>query len=375
MARSIYFYTDSASFGGAERALLMLVEGFNRRQWSPTLLLDAGSPVDEIAGHARAVPTEVVDKMPLGLTGARRVPVLAARLRRVRPDVFHAHMSWPLAAKYALTAAVLARIPAVVATIHLVPPFEPDRSNLLQLRALSTGIGRYIAVSHDIASQLKERFHLPASKIEVVHNGVELDRFAVTAPPGLRDELGGGNRRSIVLTCARLDRQKGLETLLQAAVEVPEATFVLAGDGPERDALQARALALGIADRVRFLGHRDDVPQLLAASDVFALPSLFEGTPLSILEAMAARRAIVASAVGGTIELLEPNRTGVLVPPADPAALAVEMRRLLGEPRIREALGAAAYQRARQEFAVETMTARVIRVYLQLLEDSRRCDV
>jgi glycosyltransferase involved in cell wall biosynthesis len=375
VARSICFYTDSVSFGGAERALLMLIDGLDRRRWRPVLLLDAGSAVDEIAVHAPGVPTEVVERLPLGLTGARRAPRLAARLHRERPDVFHAHLSWPLAAKFALAAAVLARVPAIVATIHLAPPFQPSRSSLLQLRVLSAGIGRYIAVSHDIALQLKERFHLPANKIEVVHNGVALDRFAVAAPPGLRDELGGEDGRCIVLTCARLDAQKGHETLLRAAVDVPEATFVLAGEGPERDRLEARALELGISDRVRFVGHRDDIPQLLAASDVFALPSLFEGTPLSILEAMAARRAIVACAVGGTTELLAPDRTGLLVPPADPAALAAQLRRVLRDPGLRHALGAAAYERVQQHFTIETMTTRVTRIYLQLLEASHRRDV
>jgi glycosyltransferase involved in cell wall biosynthesis len=377
VARSICFYTDSASFGGAEQALLMLAGGLDRRRWTPSLLLDAGSAVDEIAARAQAaeLPTHVVEAMPLGLSGARRVPSLAARLRGQRPDVFHAHLSWPLAAKYALAAAVVARVPAIVATVQLVPDFEVDRSSLLQLRALSAGIGRYIAVSHEIAALLEQRFRLPARKIEVVHNAVRLEQFALTAPPRLHEGLGGRPGRAIVLTCARLHPQKGHDTLLRAAAEVPDATFVLAGDGPERGALEARALELGVADRVRFLGHRDDVAQLLAATDVFALPSLYEGSSLSILEAMAARRAIVASAIGGTTELLEPDRTGVLVPPGDPTALAVQLRRLLRDPQLRAALGTAAYQRVKQEFTAENMTARVTRIYGQLLERRRTGDV
>lgn len=374
MARSIYFYTDSPSFGGAEQALFTLAGSLDRREWSPNLLLDGSSAVAQLTAHADAVdlPVRVIRPMPLGLTGARRVPQLVTLLRRDRPHIFHAHLSWPLATKYALAAAVLARVPAVVATIQLVPSFDLDRSSLLQLRALSKGIGRYIAVSHDIATLLVERFGLPARKIEVVHNAVDVKRFAVAAPPGLRQELAGLDGRPIVLTCARLDPQKGHETLFKAAVEVPDAVFVLAGEGDEREALVNRAAELGVAHRIRFLGQRDDIPELLAACDVFALPSLYEGSSLAVLEAMAARRAVVSSAIGGTRELVDEELTGVLVPPGDASALAEALRRLLEDPALRETLGSKAQERVRRDFAAEPMTARVTDIYRRLLGDALR---
>lgn len=367
MPRSIFFYTDSASFGGAEQSMLTLAEGLDRGVWQPTLLIDGGAAVDELRTRAIAVdmPARVVPAMPLGPAGARGVPAFARSLGRHRPDVFHAHLSWPLAAKYALMGAVLARLPAV-ATVQLVPDFHPDRATLAQLRALSVGMGRYIAVSGQIAGLLVERFGVPASKVEVIYNAIRLERFRAPARPDLRASLLGDGR-ALVLTCARLDAQKGLRTLLQAAVEFPDTTFALAGEGPERAALEAYAGELGVAGRVRFLGHRDDIPELLAACDVFALPSLYEGSPVSVLEAMAAGRAVVSSDIGGTNEVVENGRTGVLVAPRDPAALAGALRRVLDEPALRDRLAEQGYARVTREFTAQAMADRVTGVYERVL--------
>ncbi|MGN6167549.1 MAG: glycosyltransferase [Solirubrobacteraceae bacterium] len=370
MARSIYFYTDSREFGGAERALLLLIENLDLVAWRPTLLLDhvpGGTAIAEEAS-ALGIPVRSIAPMPLGIVGARRAPHLARLLRATRPDVFHAHLSWPLAAKYPLIAAVAARLPAVVATVHLIPEFRLDRSNFLQLRALAMGVGRYIAVSRNIATELRQRFRWPPHKIEVIHNGVRIDRYRVVAPPELRASLTDGRDWPIALTCARLDPQKCHAALLRAAADVPDTVFVFAGEGPQRSALQRQAVELGIADRVRFLGFRADVPQLLAAADVFALPSAYEGSPLAVLEAMAAARPVVGSAIGGTDELINDGVTGLLVRPGDHSALVQALARLVSDPELRRTLGRRAQKRAVSEFEAEAMARRVMRVYDKLLE-------
>ena len=373
MARSIYLYTDSRVLGGAEHALLMLIGALDRHAWRPTLLLGGGEAA-AVAEEARRLDADVrqIAPMPLGLEGARRVPGLVRLLRAERPAVFHAHLSWPLAAKYALAAAVIARVPAVLATVQLIPEFEPGRSSLIQLRALAAGVDRYIAVSRDIAAALVERFGCPASKIEVVHNAVEPGRFASPAPPGLREHLTGERDRPVVLTCARLHEQKGHRTLLRAATEVPEAVFALAGEGSERTALESLAGELGVSDRILFLGARTDIPDLLAACDAFALPSLYEGSSLAILEAMAAGRPVVASAIGGTDELIDDGQTGLLVPPKDPEALAAALRRLLADQTLRTSLAGRAREVVESRFARESMARRVERIYEELLADTSR---
>ncbi|HET8565960.1 MAG TPA: glycosyltransferase [Solirubrobacterales bacterium] len=370
MARSTFFYTDSHVFGGAENAMLMLLESLDREAWQPTLLLEDAAGVEPIRERAEAagIPVQMVPPMPLGLAGAGQLPALRRLLRRARPDVFHAHMSSPMAAKWGLTGAVLAGVRAVVGTVHVVSQYVPDRSTRLQLRLLAGRVDRYIAVSRGIAAELVEGYGWPAARIEVVHNGVEVERFGGKAPPGLREELGAGDR-PLVFTSARLSEQKGLPVLLEAASEVPEAVFALAGEGPERARLEGLAERLGVAERVRFLGRREDVPELLAACDVFALPSLYEGTSLAVLEAMAARRAVVSSAIAGTEELIEDGRSGLLVPAGDAGALAGALRRLLGDSGLREQLAEHARQRVEREFTRVRLAARVGAVYRELLGD------
>ena len=374
MARSIFFYTDSRDLGGAEFALLMLIENLDP-DWQPTLLLDDDPGSLPLAEHAEALGARVrrVAPMPLGLDGARHGVSLARMLRAERPAIFHAHLSWPLAAKWALAASVLARLPTV-ATIQLIPEFRLERSSRLQLRALAAGVDRYIAVSRDVSTELVERFGWPTAKIEVVYNAVEIDRFGGPAPAGLREQIGGDAARPLVLTPARLDEQKGHPFLLRAAAELPGVDFVLAGEGPERAGLEALAAELGIADRVHFLGYRADIPQLLAACDVFALPSLYEGSSLAVLEAMAARRPVVSSAIGGTDELIDDGRDGLLVAPGDATGLASALRRLLDDAGLRKDFAQRARQRVERDFTPTAMTQRVEAIYEELLAGGRHAN-
>lgn len=369
MARSTFFYTDSRVLGGAENAMFMLLESLDRGEWAPTLLLEEAPEVAPLAERAAAlgVPVRRIPAMPLGLTGARRAPALARLLRRERPELFHAHMSSPVACKWGLAAAVAARVPAVLGTVQVGAYEPPDRSAYWQLRMLARRVDRYLAVSREIADELVGKLGWPAEKIEVVYNAVDAERAAVPAPPGLREQLGGSETRPLVLTPARLSDQKGHPVLLEAIAEVPNALFLFAGEGPERGALEARADELGVADRVRFLGRREDIPQLLAACDVFALPSLYEGSSLAVLEAMAAGIPVVSSAIGGTEELIDDGRSGLLVPPGDAKALAAALRKVLEGPELRQALAARAHERVDAGLRREQNAERVDAVYRELL--------
>lgn len=368
MARSIFFYTDSRVLGGAENAMFMLLESLDRESWLPTLLLDDAPGVEPLRERAAllGVAVRLVEPLPLGLAGARRVAPMVRLLRAEEPAVFHAHMSSPVACKWGLAAAVLARVPAVVGTVQVGGYEPPNRSAYWQLRTLSRGVDRYLAVSRDIARELVEKLAWPAGKVEVAYNAVDLGRWEVEAPPGLRAELGAADR-PLILTPARLDAQKGHVFLLEAMTRVPEAVLALAGDGPERQRLEELAQQLGVAGRVRFLGRREDVPELLAACDVFALPSLYEGSSLAVLEAMAAGRAIVSSAIGGTDELIDDGRSGLLTPPGDAGALAGALRRLLADGELREGLAAAARERVERDLTRERLAARVTGAYEELL--------
>jgi glycosyltransferase involved in cell wall biosynthesis len=296
----------------------------------------------------------------------RYLPGLVGELRRARPSVFHAHLSWPFAAKYALAAAILARVPAVVMTVQLIPDSRTRRTTAVQGRLIAARVGRCIAVSQDIAKRLTDSLHWRADKIEVIHNAVQTERFGRPADPTLRASLGGGDS-AIVLTVARLDSQKGHDVLLRAVAETPSVRLVLAGQGPERERLETLVSRLGLSARVLFLGRRTDVAELLAASDVFVLPSLFEGSSLAVLEAMAAMKPVVATAIGGTDELIVDGESGRLVPPADPGALAAALRQVIADRPLRTRLGQNARDRVEQHFSAAGMAKRVAQVYESLL--------
>lgn len=230
-------------------------------------------------------------------------------------------------------------------------------------------VDHIVAVSEETRAGLIRQAGIAPSKITVINNGIDSRRMSVAADPrAIRVELGFGPEARLILTVATLKRQKGHEVLLRAAPRVvarcPGARFLIAGDGVLRAELEALARNLGLGAHVRFLGTRRDVPALLAASDLFVLPSLWEGLPNALLEAMAAGRPIVATAVSGVGEVMEDGVEGRVVPPGDPSALAEAIEDLLGDPRRAAAMASAARERALSEHGFE----RVARGYQELFE-------
>jgi glycosyltransferase involved in cell wall biosynthesis len=368
MRQTIVYFTDTTGFGGAEQALLTLIAGLNRDAWCPLLMYHPSSSVAPLIEQAQKLDVELwpVPHMPEGREGASRVLGFARKLRARRPAVFHAHLTWPLACKFGLVGALLARVPATVATVHLYVEFPIDRSILAQQRLIISAVGRYIAVSRDTAQRLVRKLQWPARKVQVIHNGMTFKPIDDPSFSISQTQRIGGDH-PIVLTVARLDEQKGHRYLLEAAAQVPRVQFVLAGDGPLRPSLEAQAHALGLEGRVKFLGYRADISDLLAKCDVFVLPSLYEGLPLSILEAMAAAKPIIATQIGGTDEAVLDGATGLLVPPADPTALAAAIRSVLDDRVLAQRLASAGRIRVEQEFSTTAMLRQVTAVYAELL--------
>ena len=159
--------------------------------------------------------------------------------------------------------------------------------------------------------------------------------------------------------------------LLEAARRLPDVRFVCVGDGELRDQLGADADRLGVADRVTFVGFRRDMDALLGACDLVVLPSLYEGLPLALIEAMAAGRAVVATDIGGTRELVMDGETGILVPPRDPTALAGAVQRVVGDDALARRLGSAGRERVFRLFSAATMVGRVVGEYDRILGSRR----
>jgi glycosyltransferase involved in cell wall biosynthesis len=368
VVHKVVHFIDSLEFGGTEQALLNLLRGLDPERWQRILFCRSEPGLARLleGAHELGIPIRPMPRL-VGKSVLTDLPQLVRVLRNERPHIFHAHLQWPLASKYGLLAAALARVPGVVATSQLffVPEHLPFAQ--LQYRVMAASVDRFIAVSCEVAKRLQETVGIAPNKIRVVHNGIPPEPYRKRANPSLRAELTRGRAQPVVFTLARLDRQKGIGYLLEAAVLVPDAVFVVAGDGPERESLQLKARELGVEARVLFLGHRRDVPDLLACCDLFVLPSLFEGLPVSILEAMAAGKPVISSAIGGTNEAVIDGQTGLLVPPGNPAELARAVTCLLSNPTLAAQMAANARARVEQEFSAEMMVQRVDAIYEELL--------
>ena len=368
MTHTVVHFVDSAVYGGTEKSMVYLLAGLDRRRWKPVLFHHAepGMALMVEEAHRLNIKTKVVSWMR-GIGTISGLPEFIAHLQTERPVIFHAHLSWLLSCKYGLIAAALAKVPAVIATAqqYMEPPW--GRTVFLQQQLVQHCVDQYLAVSEAVAQQLQKTFRVPSHKVRMIHNSIPCDVFDKPSNPELRAAFCNGTGQPIVLTVARLDQQKGLTYLLKAIRQIPDGLFILAGSGPESSGLKAEAQALGISDRVYFLGHRTDIPDLLASCDLFVLPSVYEGFPLSVLEAMAAGKPVVATAVGGTPEAVIDGKTGFLVPPGDPAALASGIRKILSNPGLACEMGAAGRLRVKLEFSAAAMIQRVTQVYEETL--------
>jgi glycosyltransferase involved in cell wall biosynthesis len=235
-----------------------------------------------------------------------------------------------------------------------------------------------MAVSESTARFVIDARLVRPSRVRIVYLGAPLDEFLQRRPPdeiaAIRRELGASPQDVVVGTLTRLHDSKGNEYLVDAARRVldarPQAKFYLFGEGPLRPELEAQARALKLGDRFVFAGFVKDVARVLAAFDLSVFPSLWEGTPLTLFEAMAAGKAIVATSVDGCREVLEHGRTGLLVPPRDAGALAAALVRVLGEPGLRAALSAAARE-ASARYDIGACVGQMEALYDEVLAERR----
>jgi glycosyltransferase involved in cell wall biosynthesis len=224
----------------------------------------------------------------------------------------------------------------------------------------------FIAVSDDVATAITHAYRPPRGRLFLIPNGVDVERYAEQGDrAGVRAGLGLPASARLIIVVAKLFAQKGhavlLEALASTSVRTDDAVLVV-GEGPERDRLEDIARRRGLRC-VRFLGARPDIPQLLAASDLFVLPSLWEGLPMALLEGMAAGLPVIATDVAGSRQVVVNGESGLLVPPGDPTALASAMTGLLADDAERTRLGRAARQRVESEFSAARQAARHAEAY------------
>ncbi|WP_435009035.1 glycosyltransferase [Tundrisphaera lichenicola] len=346
--------------GGAERALVALASGLDRRRWSPSVVALGGEGALAAPLRESGIPVESLDVDPR--RPDRAVRSLAGTLRRTRPRLvqsflFHANVAAKLAGP-------MAGHPWVVGGLRVA---ERRKGWHLRLDRLTSRLScGSVCVSEGVRRFSIREGGLDPDRLTVIPNGVDPAPFD-RAELADRASLGVPPDAFLTLYVGRLDPQKGLPTLIEAASKVaalrPDWHLVLVGDGPDRGALQARIDAdIGLNQQVHMIGRRDDVPSLLRSADLLVLPSLWEGMPNAILEAMAAGRAVVGTSVEGTEDLVIPGRTGWLVPPSDAMALADALVEAASDPGRLRRFGEAARGRIEAEFT----PTRMVEAYEQL---------
>ena len=352
--------------GGTENGTVNVING---------LAGDFDHAIVTMAGEGRlaarlpaGVPVLRVVKRPGN--DPRVVLGLVRTLRALRPDVVHSR-NW--GAFDAVLAARLAGVRAVVHGEHGREATDPDGQNRRRRvlrRWLSPLISRYVTVSDDLRRWLLAQVGIAAHKVVTIPNGVDTVRFAPPDQDGARAALGLAPSQRIVGTVGRLDPVKDQAGLIEAFAAVrreqPGACLVIAGDGPCASALRALVERLGLGGAVVLLGERHDIPRVLAALDVFVLPSIAEGMSNTVLEAMATGLPVVATRVGANPELVDDGVTGTLVPARAPAALAHAIARYVADPLLCQLHGKASRQRVEAQFTLARMCAGYRQLYLDV---------
>lgn len=350
----VMFVTTSMPVGGMETLLVELIRRLDRRRFAPELCcLKYLDVLGEELSHEIPVHTGLLS----GKYDLRIVYRLPRLMRQRRIDAVVTVGTGGDKMFWGRLAACAARVPVICAALHSTG--LPDRVERLN-RLLAPITDAFIGVAHAHGRYLAEHEGCPADKVRVIPNGVDVERFRPRqCDAGLRQSLGLPENSPVVGIVAALRPEKNHELFLDVACRVREhrgdARFLIVGDGRRRSALEALAAERVPGDAVHFLGSRPDVPELLSLFDVFLLTSHMEANPVSILEAMACGKPVVAPRVGSIPETIEHGQTGMLFEPGDSAAAAALVQDLLADRARREQIGAAARRWVVAHGSVESM--------------------
>jgi glycosyltransferase involved in cell wall biosynthesis len=363
------------AIGGTERQVVNLVRQIDRtrfdlrmacfRRWGPFLqdVVALDIPIIEYAIRTLYRPRTFLQQLRFALL-----------LRQKRIQVLHTYGFY--AAVFAVPAARLAGVPAIIVSIRDTGELLTEWQRRAQRWACM--LADSVLVNAEAVREWLVGQGCPAQKIQVIRNGIVFDRGDGAGAGKMRRELNLPPATRLVAMLSRLNRLKGVEYFLQAAASVaarvPDVHFLVVGDEPPQQPgykkeLEGVAERLGLWQRLTFTGFRTDVPEILADSAISVLPSLSEGLSNVLLESMAAGVPVIATRVGGNSEIVEDGVTGLLVPPADPGALAGAMFSLLGDELLAKRLGDAGKQRIRGEFSVPLMVQQTEQHYLKVLGD------
>ena len=368
MTRRVALLSTNLARGGAEAQVAQLATGLRRRGWDVNVISMLPPSAFEEGLAAAGVPVFSLGMRPgsASLAGLAR---LASILRKLRPQILHCHMFH--ANLLGRVARLICPVPVVISTAHSVVESSRQSGKARGRERLYRITDRLadatVAVSDAGARRYAEAGIAPERKLRAIPNGVDTQRFQPNAEARekMRHRLGAGHE-FVWLAAGRLHWKKDYPTMLRAFGSQQAGLLLIAGEGPEESAL--RALAAELNANVRFLGLREDVPELMNAANGFLLSSTVEGLPLALLEAASSAVPRVATDVGGVSEIVVDGRTGFLVPAGDPTAFGAAMGRLrCMAPQERRQMGEAAREHAVAHFDMAAVVVRWERLYEELL--------
>jgi glycosyltransferase involved in cell wall biosynthesis len=365
----ICYVIDNLAFRGGERVFAQLATHIDCSRYEVIVACSPGGPFVERL-EAAGVPVVAVNMRPQFNPIA--VAQLAAFLRRWRPDIVHCQGRGD---PYGRIAARLAGAPIVISTAAAIVSryWVNSRWRKLMYRAIDRAtdplVDHWIVLNQRSVEVLQEDHKVALQRISIIPNGIEVECFRPETTDGgkLRRELGLGPEAQLIGAVGRLVWEKGFDTLIAAMPAIlkehPQAHLVIAGDGELGPALRSQAEQLGIASRCHLLGYRSDVPDVLAALDLFVLSSLVEGMPMVLLEAMASGKPVVATRIPGTMGLVEDEVSGALVQEQDPHALGIAVIGLLGDKKRARDVAARGQRMVLERNTVEAMVERTCDLY------------
>lgn len=372
--------------GGAQMVIYQIAKFADRDKFDLTICgcIKSGHYEDafkEIGVYAEAISNNrrSIYLFPLFVYDIMRTLLRILRIIKDRKiDLIHTHL--PDSSTYGVVAGKLSGKPVVV-SIHnnIIIPIKrraPFRNWLrkIVINAVYRRADMIVCCGEDVAKSMKEKGHVGENvPVKVIMNGIDYEKFAQPRDvEKIREKLGLPLESKVISCVSRLEVSKGHTYLIQAAARLknkhPLLRVLVVGDGSLINELQEQANKEGVAEHICFLGRRSDVPDILAASDIFVLPSLHEGVPLVVLEAMAAQKPVVATNIPGTRELITDGGDGFLVQAQDEAGLADKLDELLSNPETGRSMGEKARAKVKKQFTAKMMVEKFEAAYQNVLE-------
>jgi O-antigen biosynthesis protein len=380
--QKIIYFSDAIFLGGAEAYLKLLIPEINQERYLPRVVLSPAPAISPLADffikqgiHVDHLETHHPSPLRNFLGSVRY-------FLRERPSIVHFNLNNSFGCFFPILAAFCARVPWRLATEHLAFELASGKRAGVGTKRLVKKIMTFclhysIAVSQANKRLLVRDYKIDPIRIKLIRNGIDANRYRFSAEgrEKVRREFGISEEQVVVGTVARFSYQKGHEYTVEAIPAIldsyPQTRFLFVGEGPEREKILRKTHDLGIQDFVFFAGERQDVSHVLSAMDIFLLTSIFEGLPLSVLEAMSAGLPVIATGVSGTPEAVLHQMTGVLIPPAEPRAIFEAVAEMLAHPKLRQRMGHQGRLLALHHFHKKYMVKQVTELYDQLIESSR----